>query len=401
MFTPPPSPFPPSQVRYPVPPPPTPSPVDCELGSLKLTNAVSQPPTFAQLGPSRIINHAKKKTGRRILLTVALAPALFIIVALWRHYFSSPRFTHGVLRPAPWSPMKRSTESSTSTSPTSTSASDPLPPTLPTVPNPPVLTQALPQPFDDSTFLANFSTIGCQNFFTTFLQDPDFRQCRAFSFLLNSSGGFISAQSNVSSFNEILGATCNTPPTFDDCDQRMSDFLDQLNGNCTQDISLRNPIVLQAQISFQSYTAMRLSSCLQDPAVNVYCYIEALSGAEKFGDIYLYGIPLGTPVPGNVNLSCSSCSRTVLSIYSQFVNPMGTTPFNVGGSTSGNSSVSSIVPSALPVLSVTYPDTAHLAITECGGKFASVGITQNSAHCSKGTNVLSILLALAVSLWMV
>lgn len=258
----------------------------------------------------------------------------------------------------------------------------------------------MPQPFDQ-TLLANFSTVGCQNYFTTLLQNPDFRQCRAFSFLLNSSAGFLTAQRNITSFNEILGATCNTPPTFETCNARMEDLNNQLNGNCTQDISLGNPIVLQARVSFQSYTAMRLASCLQDPAVNAYCYIEALSEADKFGDIYLYGIPLGTPVPIGVNLSCSSCSQTVLSLYSQFVNPMGATVINVNGSnTSGNSTVSSIAPSALPILSMTYPNTAHLAIQECGGKFASVGITQNSAYRAERFGYLGILLGLVVSLWL-
>lgn len=81
---------------------------------------------------------------------------------------------------------------------------------------------------------------------------------------------------------------------------------------------------------------------------------------------------------------------------------MGATVINVNGSsTSGNSTVSSIAPSALPVLSTIYPNTAHLAIQECGGKFASVGIAQNGAYRVEKFGCLGILLGLVVSLWLI
>ncbi|GJJ14920.1 hypothetical protein Clacol_009190 [Clathrus columnatus] len=396
MFTPPPSPLP-------IPSSPSISPIDVKLQNSEITISSPKSPTFAELGPSsRIANESsKKRIGKQTLLAVTLLPALFIAFTLWNHHcLPIPRLHNAFqIRPSLQPPPRLQPQPQP---PTPTPTPNPQSPSFPTVPNPPVLTGLLPQPFDQ-TLSNNFSTNGCQNFFTSFLQDANFRQCRAFSFLLNSSSGFIKAQSNITSFNEILGATCNTPPTFQTCDQRMNDFLNQLNQNCSQDISLRNPTVLQAQISFQSYTAMRLASCLQDPAVNAYCYIEALSEGKEFGDIYLYGIPLGTPVPTGVNLSCSSCSQTVLSVFSQFVNPMGTTVLNIGSTTSGNSTVSSIVPSSLPILSMTYPSAAHLAVMECGGKFANVGITQNGAHHRPRGLVLNIPIILLglISLWIV
>ena len=250
---------------------------------------------------------------------------------------------------------------------------------VPSIPSTPVLPTPFPQPFENLP--ANFSTTGCQSFFLNFTQDEHFRQCRAFSFLLNASSAFLTAQRNITLINNIMYGTCNTRPTLATCDATMTSYLTQLNSICATDITNKNPVVLQAQIGFQSYTAMRTAACLENAISGRYCFVEALAASPP-QDVYYWALPLGTGIPTNVKPTCGACVQSVLAVYSQYVSSSGTTGSPVipnGGTSSGNSTAAATPPSPLPVLSKTYPAAVRLAASTCGGAFANLGFADNGS----------------------
>lgn len=391
-------------------PPPSPMPVPAPTGesspsqSLALTTpehdsvcpfphmASPSPksPCTAEAGPSRTPLEVKKQSGRRTLLLIALLPAALIISASLRHFIriSAPVVLDEPTIPISFAKREPQLITAATSTPTPTSSAPPLSsnslspsgvPTstssLPAIPSLGSLPTPFPQPFDASVS-DNFTTQGCQAFFTNFTQDENFRQCRSFSFLLNASAAFLQAQRNLSLLNNIIWGTCNTPTTAQTCDTTMTNYLSQLNSLCKSDITAENPVVLQAQIGFQSYTAMRTAACLPDPSTNAYCYIDAVAASPP-ADIYFYALPLGTPVPNNTKPSCSPCVKSVLAVYAQYVDP---SPSGSGavqiGTPSSNSSSSGIKASPLPVLSKTYPSAARLAVDQCGGTYASIGVAQ-------------------------
>lgn len=346
-------------------------------------------PASAESGRPRDVKAAKKRSGKRILLFVAILPAVLVLSASLRRFFPylmPCSTTHGhqtevqlnkrepqLLTETSLSASSASNLASSSTSAipsVTTSTTDSNIPTIPTVP---LLPTPFPQPFE--TLSANFSTTGCQAFFENFTLSENFRQCRSLSFLLNASSGFLIAQRNLTLINNIMYGTCNTRPTLATCDATMSSYLTQLNSICATDLANENPVALQAQIGFQSYTAMRTAGCLENAISGRYCYVEALAASTP-QDVYFWALPLGTGIPTGVKPTCGACVQSVLAVYSQYVSSStsGVTAIPSGGSSTGNSTAASVTPSVLPVLSKTYAAAARLAVTTCGGTFASVGL---------------------------
>jgi hypothetical protein len=411
MFTPPPSPMP-----FPAPAGEESSPPalaltipDHEPGYPfpRVPSPPAKTPCTTEANPPSNRLDMKKRSGRRTLFLIALLPAAFILSASLRHFIihlpapvvldepslfdkREPQqlITSGAATPTVSLPQSSSSLSQ-STIPSSTTS-------LPTVPNTAILPTPFPQPYDESSLSDNFTTIGCQAFFSNFTQDTNFRQCRSFSFLLNSSAAFLQAQRNLTLINAIIWGTCNTPPTAQSCGATMSSYLSQLNSVCKNDLAAENPVVLQAQIGFQSYTAMRTAACLPDPTTNAFCYIDALAATTP-ADLYFFGLPLGTPVPNTTKPSCSPCVKSVLAVYALYVTPSsGSGAIQIGPET-GNSSVSPTQATPLPVLDRTYPAAARLAVNQCGGTYASVGVAQPSRaehhRITWGWVLLSIILA--------
>ncbi|KIJ36352.1 hypothetical protein M422DRAFT_782267 [Sphaerobolus stellatus SS14] len=403
MFTPPPSPMPfaSSGDMSASPPSLSLSTPGSESGfpfpNVSLSPMVAKSPSSAEAGRERIFKELKKKkSGRRILLVVAFLPALLILFASLRHlvpYFLAKGLPVEHLNAVLLNKRELATESSSvfsgavpsgavniaafaSVSPSVTAVSNGA---VPAIPSSPILPTPFPQPFD--TLTANFSTAGCQAFFLNFTQDEAFRQCRPFSFLLNASSGFLTDQRNLTLINNVIAGTCNTPPTLDTCDSRMSSFLSQLQDICATDLSNQNPVAVQAQIGFQSYTAMRTAACLEDVSSQRYCYVEALAASTP-QDVYFWALPLGTDIPSGVKPTCGACVQSVLAVYSLYVDSTtksGASAIPSGGQMSGNSTADAVQHTPLPALSKTYPDAARLAVQQCGGTFANVGLASNGA----------------------
>lgn len=141
----------------------------------------------------------------------------------------------------------------TSTSPTATD-------TPPAIQDPPLpVPTPFPQSFD-TTFSNNFTTSSCQSFFSnSILSNLTYRQCRPFSLLLPTSAAFFQAQNNLTLLTSIMGGTCNTVRSVDDCVATMGWLSGtmQMDTVCAKDIAAGNALVLEALNGFVNYEFMR------------------------------------------------------------------------------------------------------------------------------------------------
>ena len=72
-------------------------------------------------------------------------------------------------------------------------------------------------------------------------------------------------------------------------------------------------------VGLESYTLMRQVACLANQNTATYCYVEAASNRNP-SDLYFYSLPFGFPLPNNTNLSCSSCTKSVMALFGSQVN---------------------------------------------------------------------------------
>jgi hypothetical protein len=64
---------------------------------------------------------------------------------------------------------------------------------------------------------------------------------------------------------------------------------------------------------------MRQVACLPDQKTSTYCYVEATSNQNP-SDLYFYSLPFGIPLPNSTNLSCSSCTKSVMALFGAQLN---------------------------------------------------------------------------------
>jgi hypothetical protein len=252
MFTPPPSPGPDDANRDNMrtaqahgPPPKSSSPMQ-STSSSRLTIPASpslfpsaSPPSPSLPPPTLSPMQLKKQIGRRTKWTVLLIPLVLVLITAssrYLSYYRRPRFLHlteeeSWIPPPPMSPKaahsgserllrhhvvprqvvdaeSKATASSTAGLSFPTSAGTPTTSSpggtaataatttpasaqpLPTVPYAaPTLPTPFPQPID--TLEQNFTSEACYAFFLNMTESADFRTCRPFSLLLDSSNAFL------------------------------------------------------------------------------------------------------------------------------------------------------------------------------------------------------------------
>ncbi len=278
----------------PLPLPPSPSPFMKEFAS-----TVQPPPNAVQaIFPSsttcrfwKTVNDVRRGRVRILLLAILLTATAIVIlltsnILLLRNRFQQNSFAQNPMpiptfpsvpvhphlklhhhhhrrdalapRQQPTTTVGPSSNSTTKPTPTSSSAtSTPLviAPTIPTQ-NPPLPTP-FPQPFDDTLSAAAFVSGSCQQFFTAFTNDINFRSCRAFSFLyaasedfLNMLGshatGFANVTDPIQALNNVIWGVCNTTTDQATCASRMSDYEQQLQRACKADLSQDQPLAITA-----------------------------------------------------------------------------------------------------------------------------------------------------------
>ncbi|KAI0355968.1 hypothetical protein OH77DRAFT_1503903 [Trametes cingulata] len=337
----------------------------------------------------------KKRIARRTKWAVFLVPLVLALIGLSTRYLTHPA-AFDVLRPrsswrnvadsvTDWRPHKRHaapdpapadtaqattigsakpTGSSLSLAPSaSDTAPTPVESSKTTVPSaPPVLPTPFPQPFDQS-LSTNFTTVGCQTFFTNMTQTSPFRECRPFSLLVSDSSAFITSQRNISLLNDVIWGTCNTDLSADQCASNMAWFADNIKTQCKQDIAANNPIVQDAVAGLEAYTIMRTVGCQINPQTNTYCYIDAAQSSHP-SDLYLYELPLGLPLPNTTVPSCTTCVQSAMKVFAQ------------EGGDAGDA--------VKQALAKTYPAAAAVVNGACGAQFVAdlEGVAANGAHRS-------------------
>lgn len=355
--------------------------------------ALAPPPTRRQRVKLPKSAEIKKRTARRTRWTIFLVPVVLILITLSTRYVSHPAAldllsSHGASKGweewassvTRWRVHKRhpnpepqaggsavisfATPTSSSTSAAVPSSSSTGTQTIPPIPaSPPVLPTPFPQPLD-TTLSQNFSTVVCQNFFSNMTQSQAFRSCRPFSLLQDTSAEFIQAQDNLTALNDILWGTCNTDIGVDQCVANMGWFSSTLQTQCATDLANKNSMAITTLKGLQAYSLLRDTACLADPNTNAYCYIEAVSNTNP-SDLYFYQLPLGTALPNTVKPSCSSCTKSVMALYSQAQN--------------------------VTALASTYPPAAQLvnAGSACGSGYAPESGLSGSAMGLRVPAVLS------------
>ena len=193
-------------------PPPSPQPSRTSYISVPTIPPTEHRSTEIFRGPQKSDN-TKQRTGRRFLWAVTLAPLILITLTVCAGFSTSlvqksslgspPPSWHGFVssqsrwkrEPEPEATASPTSPSISSASSTPTSTTSSLLPAasqaLPTIPSSPLpLPTPFPQAFD-GTLTQNFSSSSCLNFFTNMTASMDFRQCRPFSFLFQTSSTFI------------------------------------------------------------------------------------------------------------------------------------------------------------------------------------------------------------------
>ncbi|KAK7685943.1 hypothetical protein QCA50_010753 [Cerrena zonata] len=375
MFTPPPSPTP-----FRVAPPRSdvlPASEKCAfLTPGDHLNSLDSSSTLPDLEPISLSTEAKQRTARRTKWTILLVPTILLLITASTRYLSHPAAfdtlsgeiheSHEELPSlADWHLHKRHPQAQSSAAtisfptPTSSSTSSAASATasstdqnLPTIPqSPPVLPTPFPRPL--TAVNQNFSTLGCQNFFTNMTSSEPFLDCRPVSLLIKTSADFIQqAQTNLTALNTIIWGTCNTDTNADQCVANMDWFADSLKSSCSQELSNDNSLVTDTLIALQAYSLMRDAVCMADPSTNAYCYVEATHNINP-SDLYFYQLPFGVKLPQSTKPSCSSCTKSLMSLYTQSLN--------------------------ISALSTTYEAAAQTANGACGAGYVQTTTVTNSA----------------------
>jgi hypothetical protein len=103
---------------------------------------------------------------------------------------------------------------------------------------------------------------------------------------------------------------------------------------------------------------MSNTGCLQDPTTDAYCYISAVVNPNP-SDLYFYSLPLGLSLPNSTKLSCSGCTKSILSLYEAALGN-GAEMVDLSG------------------LRQTYPSAAALAGSECGSGYAVTSVVSGA-----------------------
>ena len=152
--------------------------------------------------------------------------------------------------------------------------------------------------------------------------------------------------------NNMLWGTCNTALDNATCSKNMDWFASSLETQCATEITQRNPFVINTRNGLNLYGVSRTAGCQSNPATNVYCYIQAATQSDP-SDLYFYQVQFGLRIPNNTEPSCSSCTKSLMSLYvSAIVGQEGLEDKNTRNS-----------------LAPAYDQAARIAVGVCGDGF--------------------------------
>lgn len=363
MFTPPPSPLPPKEPSF----------------------DQSAPPAPPESPPNTT---AKRKTASRIRWSILAVPIVLVLITLTTRYISHPvafdLFSALQLEPHDssqfddWGLHKRHPSPAAPHVARASGSPTPSVTSVPTIPNNPPLPTPFPQPFD-TTLSKNFSTQACVNFYTNMTLSLPFRRCRPFGLLAEYSSRFIQAQTNVTLLNEMIWGTCNTTVDADTCSDNMNWFASSLKTQCATELSQQNPFVANTLDALDLFSLSRQAGCLSNPDTNVYCYVQAAT-QKNASDLYFYQVLFGLQIPNNTKPSCSSCTKSLMSLYLSAISGPGAIKDDDTRS----------------MLAQSYAHAADIAVGVCGNGFVQTITIQGSGSPRLSLSLSSLLFSLLI-----
>lgn len=174
--------------------------------------------------------------------------------------------------------------------------------------------------------------------------------------------------------NNLLWGTCNTVLGSDTCSKNMDWFASSLKTQCATELDERNPFVIKTLNGLNLYGISRQAGCQSNPATNVYCYTQAVTLSDP-SDLYFYQIQFGLNIPNSTKPSCSSCTKSLMTLYMSVIS---------GAEGLKDDDLRSSIARA-------YAHAARIAVSACG-----VGFVQTLAMDGSGSPGLPISLS---SLW--
>ena len=181
----------------------------------------------------------------------------------------------------------------------------------------------------------------------------------------------------MTSLNNMLWGTCNTSLESGICSSNMDWFASSLKIQCATELGERNPFVVKTLHALNLYGISRQAGCLSNPATNVYCYTQAAALSDP-SDLYFYQIQFGLKIPNNTNPSCSSCTKSLMSLYMSVIS---------GAEGLKDDDLRSSIAHA-------YAQAAHLAVDVCGVGFVQTLAIDGSGSAGSPISLFSLWFAL-------
>ncbi|KAL8786886.1 MAG: hypothetical protein Q9213_002517 [Squamulea squamosa] len=175
---------------------------------------------------------------------------------------------------------------------------------------------------------------------------------------------FFSVTKSLSAISRTLDSTCK--PIDADCNTLMASLALDLrkDENCAADYRREQPLVVAAYNGLVAYEPLYKAGCARDPEKGNYCFANAITNTSSPTDSYPYYLPLGIPLPGGSQPSCTSCLRETMRIFNEAASDKNQQP-----------------------LIKTFPGAAQMINVGCGPGFAN----QTTAQGSGGVPTLRIL----------
>ena len=166
----------------------------------------------------------------------------------------------------------------------------------------------------------------------------------------------------MASITKTLDTTCNV--VFPTCSNLMSSLASQLkeDENCSEDYKRQQPLVISAYNGLLSYDPLYKAGCEKDDKDN-YCFANAITNTSSPTDSYPYYLPLGIPLPGGSQPTCSKCLQTTMTIFNRAANTKNQQP-----------------------LTSDYQAAAQMIDLSCGPNFANQTVTEAAGSSSSAAS---------------
>jgi hypothetical protein len=160
----------------------------------------------------------------------------------------------------------------------------------------------------------------------------------------------------------------------------MASFAQQLrsSSNCQQDWERQNLLVSQAYNGLIAYEPLYKAGCLKDDNQK-YCFANAITNTTSPSDLHVYFLPLGMPLPGPSQPTCSKCLAETMNIFqdaasnrSQPISPTYVDAAQMIGVTCGPTFINTTLP--LPIAESSWAASSRPMVSSISGFCIAFGL---------------------------